>query len=119
MIHNISDEANLYLYRHEVKETYYMIPIINYIIFDTNHVFDISQCTSPIQFILPVTVDEDNLYLYKPNSEYYSDNCSELFELSIYDRKKEYNDKNLSLCSLRINKISSRNSLLLLPFLFL
>ena len=98
MIHNISDEANLYLYRHEVKETYYMIPIINYIIFDTNHVFDISQCTSPIQFILPVTVDEDNLYLYKPNSEYYSDNCSELFELSIYDRKKEYNDKNLSLC---------------------
>ena len=101
--YHIQNENKIYPYRHEVKETYYMIPIINFILFDNTNIFDTSDCTNPIEYILPVTLNEDELYKYDPNSEYYFDNCSVINKLSIYDRKKEYNDKNLSLCQANFN----------------
>ena len=67
--------------------------------FNLNFHFNLNECKDiSIRYIFPVALNEDELYKYDPNSEYYSDNCSVINELSIYDRKKEYNDKNLSLC---------------------
>ena len=73
-----------------------MIPIINFILFDNTAIFDTIDCTNPIEYILLVTLNETELYKYNPNNEYYFDNCTLINELSIYDRKKEYNDKYLS-----------------------
>jgi hypothetical protein len=46
---------------------------------------------------IPVKINEEELFKYNPSDEYYSDNCTD-GDLSLYERKKEYNDKNLSLC---------------------
>ena len=95
--YHIYENEYIYMYRHEVNKTYYKIPIINFKLFNNITVFNTGYCTDPIEYILPVTINEDDLYLYNPNKEYYSDNCY-AGPLSLYDRKKEYNDKNLSLC---------------------
>ena len=72
--------------------------------FNLNFHFNLNEWKDiSIRYIFPVALNEDELYKYDPNSEYYSDNCSVINELSIYDRKKEYNDKNLSLCQANCN----------------
>ena len=72
--------------------------------FNLNFHFNLNEWKDiSIRYIFPVALNEDELYKYDPNSEYYSDNCSVINELSIYDRKKEYNDKNLSLCQANFN----------------
>ena len=53
---------------------------------------------------IPVlSLDENELYKYEPNSGFYTDNCFPYTtengtDIFLNDRKKEFNDKNLSLC---------------------
>ena len=67
--YHIYENEYIYLYRHEVNKTYYKIPIINFKLFNNITVFNTGYCTDPIEYILPVTINEDDLYLYNSNKE--------------------------------------------------
>ena len=52
---------------------------------------------------VPVSIDEKDLDKYNPSSKYYNDKCYPYstengIDMTIYDRKNEYNEKNMSLC---------------------
>ena len=56
-----------------------------------------------VELNIPVSIDEDNLFKYDPNSEYYTDECvpstsENGTDIIINDRQNEYNNNNLSLC---------------------
>ena len=81
-----------------------MIPIISFEVFSysnnkTLHL-NLSICNNiPIEYKFPVNIDQYNLDIYDPSSRYYDDNCSYMSNISLYDRKKEYNlNHNLSIC---------------------
>ena len=64
---------------------------------------DLSSCDNNINLNIPVQIDENKIYQYDPNSDYYDDECSSYTsdngtDILLYDRKKEYNEQNLSLC---------------------
>ena len=98
-IYNITELENIYLYKHKYEILGYKIPIVFYEVFNLDFHFDISHCKNDfIEYNFPVNISEKELFKYNPSDEYYSDNCTIMGDLSLYDRKKEYNDKNLSLC---------------------
>ena len=82
------------------------IPIIEYQLFhpETNVRLDLNYCKDiKINLYIPVNINEDKLFKYDPTSKYYTDKCNQYTtergtDITIYDRKKEYNNKNLSLC---------------------
>ena len=50
-----------------------------------------------------VNINEDEIFKYDPNSDFYNDRCFPYTsdrgtDIILEDRKKEYNDKNLALC---------------------
>ena len=92
------------------KIDYYMpglsIPVIGYEVYhpDSKLKLDLSHCKdSLIDFDIPVSIDESNLFKYDPNSEYYVDECYTYTtengtDILLNDRKEEFVDNNLSLC---------------------
>ena len=82
------------------------IPFIGYDIYHpyTKELLNLEYCdNTKIILNIPVYVEEKDLYKYNPNSDYYKDICLPIdnekgFDLTIYDRKNEYNNKNMSLC---------------------
>ena len=96
--HDISEAANLFIYKHELYIPSFNIPIITFQIFDRNHSFNLDQCNNDlVSFNVPVKINEEELFKYNPSGDYYSENCFD-GDLSLYERKQEYNDNNLSLC---------------------
>ncbi len=82
-----------------------LIPIIEYEVYDpiSKSKLDLSDCDNTVNLNIPVKIDEDELYKYNPNDDYYKDECSSYTtdngtDILIFDRKKEYSDKNFSLC---------------------
>ena len=99
--------ANLIIFKYIVVEEYFKIPIIYFLLFDEYNLYYFSSASNiSIYYNLPVDINEDELYKYNPLSEYYADNCSYIGNLSLYERKKEYNNKNLSLCQVNCTFIS-------------
>ena len=83
-----------------------LIPIIGYEVFDpiNKTKLDLSYCKDfLINYNIPVSINEDNLEKYDPNSSYYNDECTsttseEGTDITINDRQIEYNENNMSLC---------------------
>ena len=65
---------------------------------------DLDYCSNTtIEYDIPVTIDENEIYKYDPNSLYYNDICypsesDDGIDKTLYDRKYEYNENDLSLC---------------------
>ena len=86
----------------------YKIPIIEYVIFNQNGTIklNLEHCNNiSIKYNIPVTINEKELDKYNSTSNYYTDECSKAksedgVDMTIYDRKYEYNKKNMSLCEL-------------------
>ena len=83
------------------------IPIIEYEIYskDDSKKLNINECNNNISYIIPVDIDEDEEFKYNPESNFYNDRCNKYtsekqLDMTIYDRKNEFNDKNLSLCEI-------------------
>ena len=82
------------------------IPVIGYEVYhpDSKLKLDLNHCKdSLIDFDIPVSIDENNLFKYDPNSEYYVDECYPYTiengtDILLNDRKEEFVDNNLSLC---------------------
>ena len=83
-----------------------LIPVIGYDIFDpiNKTKLNLTYCKNEIvDFQIPVSLNEDDLFKYDPNSEYYTDECfsyttDEGTDIILNDRHEEYNNNNYSLC---------------------
>ena len=83
-----------------------LIPVIGYDIFHpiNKTKLDLKYCKDAIiDFKIPVSINEDELFKYDPNSEYYTDECYSYTtdsgtDIVLEDRQEEYNNENYSLC---------------------
>ena len=82
------------------------MPIIEYEIYryKTREKLELDICQNmEIDLYLPVSIDEDSLFLYDPNSDFYNDICYTYTsengtDVSLEDRKNEYVENNMTLC---------------------
>ena len=103
--YNINDEE-LLIYKIENKVEGFNIPIIEYGLFTQNGTkrLNLSICdNSTLEYYIPVAIDEEKLYKYDPSNNYYTDICNkypseENVDMTLYEKKNQYNNKNLSLC---------------------
>ena len=56
-----------------------------------------------MEYNIPVDIDDKKIYKYDPSSDYYTDKCNkyssdENVDMTLYDKKNVYNNKNLALC---------------------
>ncbi len=99
------EEIMIYMIQNKVEGL--KIPIIDYLLF-TQHgkmKMNLSVCNNiTVEYNIPVEIEEKDIDKYDPSSDYYNDECNiddsseENYDLTLYDRKNEYNDKNRSLC---------------------
>ena len=83
----------------------YKIPVIEYVLFDEFGFYinlDYCENISSLYYI-PVSINENNLFLHDPSSDYYNDECNKFTsengtDVTMYDRKNDYNENHLSLC---------------------
>ena len=105
---NMNEDDNLIILKIDYLMEGLNIPIIRYNIFNPNtksHL-DLNLCNNEkINYNIPVSIsiNEDDLYIYNPESEYYNNLCfsyntSNTVDKTLYDRKDEYNINNISLC---------------------
>ena len=104
--YDIKDNETLIILKIDYNITGLLIPIIVYEVYHPRNKskLDLSYCEeSSINYNIPVSIDEDSLYKYDPNSEYYNDECSTYTtengtDILLNDRKEEFSDNNMSLC---------------------
>ena len=92
-----------------IKTDYFIpgikIPFIRYDIINpiTKQILDLKFCdNTELNMDIPVTINETDLYKYNKNSDFYTDICKPYnkdgVDLTLFDRKYEYNFYNYSLC---------------------
>ena len=105
--YKINQNLSLIIFKIDYYKPGSLIPIIGYEIFhpENKSKLDLNFCKNEsINFNLPVlSIDEDNLYKYDPNNEYYTNECypsttDDGVDIILNDRHSEYNNNNLSLC---------------------
>ena len=104
--YNINEELTLTIFKIDYYQPDSEIPIIRYEVFhpETKKKLNLSYCKEElINFYIPVSIDEDNLFKYDPNNEYYTDICypytsENETDIIISDRQNEFNKNHLSLC---------------------
>ena len=104
--YEISSNIPLIIYKIEEKEEEFLIPLIEYEIFNskTNEKLNLNICENlNISISIPVFINETILYKYNPNNNYYNDICNTSIseygtDMTLYDRKNEYNNNNYFLC---------------------
>ena len=104
--YNISENETLIIFKIDYYVTGLLIPIIGYEIFHpiTKVKLNLSYCEeSTINYTIPVEINENKLFQYDPNSEYYNDECNSYTtekgtDILINDRKNEFINNNMSLC---------------------
>ena len=106
----IHPNEDLFLLKIEYSTDEFKIPIIEYVIFFKNGTrLNISDCDCmKFEYSIPVDIikydiNESLIYKYNPSSEYNNDLCYQYTtenntDITLYDRRKEFNDNNLSLC---------------------
>ena len=104
--YDIKDNETLVILKIDYNIAGLLIPIIGYEVYHPRNKskLDLSFCEkSSINYNIPVSIDEDNLFKHDPNSEYYNDECSTYTtdngtDILLNDRREEFNDNNFSLC---------------------
>ena len=82
------------------------IPIIEYIIFNNNGkiLLDLNYCEkTPVRYYIPILINQSDLYKYDSSGDFYNDGCDQYTseygtDMTLYDRKNEYNNNNFSVC---------------------
>ena len=107
-IYEIDSTETLILFKIDFYIDNYSIPITEYEIFhpQTKEKLDLNYCNqTKMKIYSPATtIDEQFLYKYNPNSEYYKDNCYPYIssdcgiEDTLEKRKAQFNQNHLSLC---------------------
>ena len=101
----ISPNEELVIFKINSKVPESKTQIIEYTIFTIDGVqLNLDICKdSTIQHNIPVDINEKDLFKYNPNSEFYNDICFQYTsgsgtDMTNYDRKNEFNEKNMALC---------------------
>ena len=102
---NIQIDKTLIIFKMEYYIDDFLIPITEYEVFNPNtkEKLDLNACNGiKMEIKTPVQIDEANLYIYNPYSEYYKDKCFPNEECgdenTLTQRKNEFNNNHLSLC---------------------
>ena len=80
------------------------IPIIEYELYKKDGTkLSLDICKNNITYFIPVSINESDIFKYDPNSNFYNNRCDKFTtendtDMTLFDRKNEYNNKNLSLC---------------------
>ena len=112
---NIDINDTLIIYKLEYFVEGLNIPIVKFDVFspNTKAKLDLNICEN-VRIISPVSnfdaIDENNLFKYDPKSDYFNDICfpyttENETDIVLFDRKNEYNKKNMSLCQKNCNFI--------------
>ena len=103
--YSINQSEELIIFKIEHTYEGINIPIIEYVLFSNNGsiTLDLGKCENLLlEYNTPVSIDSNEIYKYDLSSEYYSDLCKKYSsgntDLTLYDRKYEFNSKNMSLC---------------------
>ena len=104
--YNIKNNEEIILYEVEHYIERFNIPIIEYALFieDGKKQINLSICDNMnVLIYIPVSINENDLDKYNPSSEYYNNDCNkqsneEGLDMTLYDRKNQYNNNNYSLC---------------------
>ena len=105
-ISGISSEEEIILYKIEHNIEGFNIPIIEYLLFtqDGKIQLNLSLCEEMnILLYIPVDIDENDVDKYDIKSDFYNNDCNQYsaengVDLTLYDRKNDYNKNNISLC---------------------
>ena len=111
----LNEEIMLLKIEYSVDE--FRIPIIEYVIFSQDGTeLNVGDCDY-MNFIysIPVNINESFVYKYNPDSAYNNELCFQFTteyntDITLYDRRKEFNDKNLSLCESNCKFLSYENN---------
>jgi surface protein len=109
--YNIDPEIPLIIFKVDHYIPGILIPVIGYEIYHpiNKTKLDLKHCKEEtIDFKIPVSINEDELFKYDPNSEYYNDECNSYTtnsgtDIILKDRQKEFNNDNYSLCENNCN----------------
>ena len=104
--YGLKDNETLIILKIDYKIPGLLIPIIGYEVFDSvnKSKLNLSYCEqSSINYNIPVSIDEDSLFKYDTNSDYYNDECNTYTtengtDILLNDRKEEFSKNNMSLC---------------------
>ena len=104
--YNISSNLSFIIFKIDYYIEGLLIPIIGYEIYEpiNKSKLNLSYCEeSSISYNIPVAIDENNLFKYNPNSEYYNDQCNTYTtkngtDIILNDRKEDFKENNMSLC---------------------
>ena len=103
---NIPENLSLVILKIDYFFPELKIPLVEYEVYNpvTKKVLDLNICNS-IEVVYPINnqIDEEILFKYDPNSEYYNDKCypyTTIYntDITLNDRKEEYNKNNMGLC---------------------
>ena len=107
--YGLSKEETLIIFKIEKIIKGLNIPLIEYEIFSSKikEKIDLNCCIKAgvdISIYIPININESNLFKYDPNNSYYNDICYTYTtengtDISLFDRKNEYND-NMLLCTI-------------------
>ena len=105
-IYGIDKNQSLIIFKVDYYMEGLLIPIIGYEVYHPKNKskLDLSLCNkTSINYNIPVSINEDNLFKYDPNNEYYNDECNAYTtkdgtDILIKDRQEEFVDNNMSLC---------------------
>ena len=104
--YNMSDNDPLFIFKIEYYEEGLLIPIIQYEIYSLNNRGNLNMdiCKDQkIDILIPVSINEDKLFIYNSSHEFYNDICfpytsEKGTDIILQDRRNEYLNNNLSLC---------------------
>ena len=105
-IYGIDKNLSLIIFKIDYYKEGLLIPVIGYEIYHpiNKSLLNLTYCEDIlIKLNIPVSIDESNLFIYDPKSEYYTDECFAYTtengtDILLNDRKTEYIYNNLSLC---------------------
>ena len=102
--YNITQSDILIIFKVDVLDIS-SIPIVLYQVYHpiTKERLNLTYCNNTIDISYPVNINEKELFKYDPSSDFYSDICRTYTtefqtDITLKDRRKEYIEKNLSLC---------------------
>ena len=105
-IYKINKTYPLLIYKIDYYPKDSLIPIIGYEVYNPIDlsILNLSYCSnSTIKMNLPAVIDENNLYKYDPNSDYYTNSCysyttEDGTDITLKNRQEEYLENHMSLC---------------------
>lgn len=104
--YKINQNEPLLIFKIDVYEEGLLIPKIEYEVYDykTKKKLNLSLCEdSKVDISIPVTINENNLFLHDSSGDFYNDLCFTYTsengtDLILDDRKKSFVNNNLTLC---------------------